>query len=511
MSTSKRLILVLTVMVGVVMAAASAFSLRQREAALQTAMRNEVRARALTLQIALEDIYATGRSADAQQLINRLGRNSRIYGVILFDEQGRVAMLSDHLIADEMRYPPELDQVISTGEGKEFVRSINGQEVFSVILPIDIAAVGRGAFEIAQPLSFVEADIKRARRDSIITTTLLLSVIFLVVLVVMRHSLSYPIKELLGGAAAVGRGDLDYRVIVPKGGSEFTQLAREFNRMAERLSQQRHQAARRVEEKLALERELRHGERLASVGRLAAGVAHELGAPLNVIDARAEQLLARPNSSVETCQRNLNIIRAQVERITRIVRQLLDLARPYNLQCEPVDLPEFVANMLEQIEAEATRAGVDIEFVSGDKVMVDADRDFLRQVLLNVCLNGLQAMPSGGRLRIECAGDVADRDGRSFVALRIKDTGKGIAPENLAHIFDPFHTTKEPGQGTGLGLTVSHRIVKEHGGWIEAANHAEGGAIFTIYLPKAESLPVDPARRPEEESVEQNESANTGR
>lgn len=498
-------------MVGVVMAAASAFSLRQREAALQTAMRNEVRAHALTLQIALEDIYATGRSADAQQLINRLGDNSRIYGVILFDEKGHVAMLSDHLIAEEMRNPPELDQVISTGEEKEFVRSINGQEVFSVILPIDIAAVGRGAFEIAQPLSFVEADIKRARRDSIITTTLLLSVIFLVVLVVMRHSLSHPINELLGGAAAVGRGDLDYRVIVPKGGSEFTQLAREFNRMAERLSQQRHAAARRVEEKLELERELRHGERLASVGRLAAGVAHELGAPLNVIDARAEQLLARPDSSVETCQRNLNIIRAQVERITRIVRQLLDLARPYNLQCAPVDLSEFVANMIEQIEADATRAGVEIEIVSADKAMVDADRNFLRQVLLNVCLNGLQAMPSGGRLRIECAGDVEDRDGRSFVALRIKDTGKGIAPENLDHIFDPFHTTKEPGQGTGLGLTVSHRIVKEHGGWIEAGNNAEGGAIFTIYLPKAESLPVDPALSPDEESVEQNESANTGR
>ncbi|HEY7547354.1 MAG TPA: hypothetical protein VID27_20835, partial [Blastocatellia bacterium] len=131
MSTSKRLILVLTVIVGVVMAAASIASLRQREAALQTAMRNEVRAHALTLQIALEDIYAAGRSTDAQQLINRLGQNSRIYGVILFDEQGRVAMLSDHLIAEEMRYPPELDYVLSTGEEKEFVRSIKGQGVFS--------------------------------------------------------------------------------------------------------------------------------------------------------------------------------------------------------------------------------------------------------------------------------------------------------------------------------------------------------------------------------------------
>lgn len=511
MSTSKRLILVLTVMVGVVMAAASVFSLRQREAALQTAMRNEVRAHALTLQIALEDNYAAGRATDAQQLINRLGQHSTIYGVILFDEQGRVAMISDHLIADEIRNPPELGHVLSTGEEVEFVRIINGRGVFSVIKPIDVGAGWRGAFEIAQPLSFVEADIARARLDSIITTTLLLSVIFLVVLVVMRRSLSHPIKELLGGAAAVGRGDLDYRVIVPKGGSEFTQLAREFNRMAERLSQQRHQAVRRVEEKLELERELRHGERLASVGRLAAGVAHEMGAPLNVIDARAEQLLAHPNSSVETRQRNLNIIRAQVERITRIVRQLLDLARPYNLQCEPVDLSRFVANMIEQIEADATRAGVELEVVSADKVMVDADRNFLRQVLLNVCLNGLQAMPSGGRLRIECAGDVAHRDGRSFVALRIKDTGKGIAPENLDHIFDPFHTTKEPGQGTGLGLTVSHRIIKEHGGWIEAANNAEGGAIFTIYLPKTESLPVELARRPEEESVKQNESANTGR
>ncbi len=361
MNTSTRLIVLLTLMVGVMMAAAGYFFVQQREAKLESAMRREVRAHALTLQIALEDHYRAGRTAEAQWLINRLSENTNIYGVVLFDEAGRVVMVSDPLVADEIRYPPEVRQVMATGETVEMVRRINGQPVFSILMPIRVGTAPRGALEIAQPLSFVQADIARARREIGFMTLLLWATIFLVVLVVMRRNLSRPIQELLGGAAAIGRGDLDYRVIVPRRGGEFARLAQEFNRMADSLAAQRRTAAREAEERMALERELRHRERLAAVGRLAAGVAHEIGAPLHVIDARADQLLARPEAPIETRQRNLTIMRAQVERITRIVRQLLNLARPDKLRREGVDLARLVTHALELIEADATRAGVEIK------------------------------------------------------------------------------------------------------------------------------------------------------
>jgi signal transduction histidine kinase len=493
MSTSTRLILLLTALVGTVMLIGGYLRLRQREAILVTAMHNEVRAHAHTLQISLEEEYSSNHPKGAQRLINRLIKNPKIYSVILFDEEGRAVMLSDPLIADEIRYPPEVRQVLASGETAEAVRDIGGQQVFSIIMPVQVSSTRRGAFEITQAMSFVQADIARSRRDIALISAALFAAIIFGVLAVMRHSIWRPIKELLAGAEALGSGALDYRVIVPRSGNEFSRLARAFNHMADRLAEQRIKAAREAEERLALERELRHRERLATVGRLAAGVAHEMGTPLNVIDARAEQLLERVDAPIETRQRNLTIIRAQTERITQIVHQLLNLARPYHFRREPFDLTGLINETAEAMEGEASRAGVKVEVKSGGAIKVDADRGFISQVLLNVCRNGMQAMPQGGSLRIECQGIAATRDERSFAAVRVADDGAGIAPEHFDHIFDPFYTTKDVGSGTGLGLTVAHRIIAEHGGWIEAANNNRGGATFTIFLPQAEKLSAEAA------------------
>jgi signal transduction histidine kinase len=492
MTISTRLIILLTIASGLVMSVASYFNLRQREAVLETAMRNEVRAHSVTLQIVLQDDYAANRMPDAQSLIDRLSENSRVYGVILFDREGRIAMLSDPLIPQEIQYPEEVYGVLASGEPAEIVRSIKDEDVFSVILPIYVGPEIRGAFEFAQPISLVKDDLTRARRDMAVTTLALLGIIFLIVLITTRRNLARPIKELLEGAAAVGRGDLDYRVIVPARGGELSRLALDFNRMADSLSEQRHAADREAEERLALERALRHSERLSVIGRLAAGVAHEMGAPLNVIYARAGQALASPDAPLDKRQKNLTIIRAQAERITRIVRQLLDLARPKELRREPIALAPLVLSTLELLEADAKRAGVGFTVEALDNLWVDADKDLINQVLLNICLNAIQAMPEGGRLRINAIASARRKDGRPMVALRVSDTGTGIAPEHLPRIFEPFYTTKEIGAGSGLGLAISSRIVEEHGGWIEAANNPEGGATITVHLPQsvgvAESL-----------------------
>lgn len=486
MSTGARLILILTLIVGAVMATASFFVLRGRERAFTDAMREELRAHAHTLQIALEEDYAAERAEEAQILINRLRANTGLYGIVLFDERGQVMMLSNTLTAAEIRQPPELMRVLESGEAAEFSRVVEGETLFCIIMPIHVGAGWRGAFEIAQPMSFVERDIWRTRRNFALTTLLLLVSMFLVVLVVTRRSISKPITELLGGARAVGHGDLSYRVIVPRGGGEFARLAQEFNRMADSLAEQRERAAREAEERLRLERELRHSERLASVGRLAAGVAHEMGAPLNVIDARAEQLLTKRDAAPEARERNLQIIRRQAARIGHIVRQLLTLARPYHLRRAPLDLNALLRETLEAVEANARGARVLIEHAAcEDALTIEADADFMRQVFINIFTNALQAMPNGGRLRVACS-DGAAPDGAPFVRVEISDTGPGIARELLPHIFDPFYTTKDVGSGTGLGLAVARRIVEEHGGSIRAANR-EGiaGATFTVCLPAA--------------------------
>ncbi len=485
MSLSARLILLLTIAVGVVMALGGYFILRQREVIHARALRNELYAHAVTLRLVLEDNYRAGRIGDAQRLIDHLSENPRVFSVILFDEEGRVAMFSNPLEAGKIVERQGARRVIATGEPIEIVQSRSGREVYSVIMPVRISASRRGAFEISQPTDFIKAKYASSRRDIALITLALFAAIIVVVLLVMRYNLLRPIRELLIGAKAIGQGDLAYRVVAPRSGGEIAQLASEFNRMAESLAEQRLAAERQAEERLALERELRHSERLASVGRLAAGVAHEMGAPLNVIKGRVDMLRERPDAPVEKRLRNLDIINSQADTISDIVRQLLTLARPFNLRREAIELANLIDTAIELIEADAEKSGVSVEVSCDERHCVEGDRALLHQALMNICVNALHAMTQEGNLGIKVVPEEQRRNGRSFVGLRVSDTGSGIAPEHLAHIFDPFFTTKEVGKGTGLGLSVARRIVEEHDGWIEVANREEGGAAFTIWLPEA--------------------------
>jgi signal transduction histidine kinase len=496
MSLSARLILLLTLAVGLVMALGGYFILRQREEILARALRNELYAHAVTLQLTLEDSYRAGRIGDAQRLIDHMSENPRVFSVILFDENGRMAMFSNPMEAGKIIESPEARKVIVTGEPLEVVQRRSGSEVYSYVMPIRISAERRGALEISQPTEFIKADYAVARRDIAVIALALFAAIVVVVLLVMRQSLLRPIADLLVGAKAVGQGDLTFRVITATGGNEIAQLASEFNRMAESLAEQRRSAEREAEERLALERELRHSERLASVGRLAAGIAHEMGAPLNVIKGRVEILREHPDAPAEKRGRNLEIIGAQADLITGIVRQLLTLARPFKLRRETIAPDILIATIAELIEDDAAKSGVKIEIIQSNQThpnFVDGDRVLLQQGLLNICINALHAMPDGGVLLFEVAQAELHKGDRTFVGLRVTDTGLGIPPEDLTHIFDPFFTTKEVGKGTGLGLSVTRRIVEEHDGWIEVANRAVGGTIFTIWLPKATSAESAPS------------------
>lgn len=459
------------------MLGASLLILRQYENTLENALREDLQAHAVTLQIALEEDYAYGRTAEAQHLIDRLRENTEIYAVVLFDREQNLVAESKPLTEETLRNPPELASVLKTGKQSEIVRQIDGKRFVSIILPMRVRNEMRGAFEIIKPLSLVERDIYFARIYWLSATFLLLAVIFAVVYFVLKRNLSAPIKALLSATEAVGKGDFAHQVIVKSQGDEFARLAAQFNRMAQKLLEKDLANQTEVENRIRLERELRHNEQLVMVGRMAAGVAHELGAPLNVIDARAEQLQKKTEIAAEKRERNLEIIRSNVARITHLVRQLLNLARPFNLNLTAVNIRESVANALEQVESVAESSGVEVIFHAPNGLLVKADPNYLVQVWLNILLNALQEMPDGGKLLVEIGDD------SKFASVKITDTGGGILPEHFISLFDPFFTTKDIGKGTGLGLPIANRIVEEHGGKISAENSSQGGASFTVKLP----------------------------
>ena len=235
---------------------------------------------------------------------------------------------------------------------------------------------------------------------------------------------------------------------------------------------------RDISERKRLQERLRKTERIAELGTVASGMAHEIGTPMNVILGRAEYLMDRVTD--ETVKKGLQTIVAQVERITRVMNQLLAFARRKPPERGPLVLRDVIENSVEMFQERLAKNRVQVEMQLDETCpKVQADADQMNQVLINLIMNAVHAMPEGGQIRI----GMAQAD--TMVKLTVADTGQGIPPEVIARVFDPFFTTKEFGKGTGLGLTVVKGIIEEHHGSIAAESQEGKGTTFTILLPKS--------------------------
>jgi two-component system sensor histidine kinase HydH len=227
----------------------------------------------------------------------------------------------------------------------------------------------------------------------------------------------------------------------------------------------------------ALRREIARNQRLASVGRLAAGVAHEIRNPLSSIKGLATYFKERYQKKPDD-QQIANIMIQEVDRLNRVVGQLLDFARPIKISKKSISMQALIEDSLKLVERQASEKNIKIEtrFPSQvDPVSVDPDR--LNQVLLNLYLNAIDSMDAGGRLAIS----IPNTQPTHNTEIKIIDDGTGISQEDLAHIFDPYFTTKAT--GTGLGLAIVHNIVDAHGGKVMVESHPGRGTAFTISLP----------------------------
>ena len=236
---------------------------------------------------------------------------------------------------------------------------------------------------------------------------------------------------------------------------------------------EREQALRR----LAVD-QLRHAERLNVIGTLAAGVAHELGTPLNVIAGCAE-LLAE-DSSDERVHRRTRMILEQIAKVSAIIRHLLDFGHRNGVTRARVDLNAVATATTEMLQSTARKKDIAVVLELGDPVSVMGNAGELEQVLSNLIVNAIQAMEHGV---VHVAVLAQQRAGRRVACIEVADQGSGIAPADLSRIFDPFFTTKGVGEGTGLGLSVSYGIVQDHGGAIEVASEPGRGSRFTVVLP----------------------------
>jgi two-component system, NtrC family, sensor kinase len=310
-----------------------------------------------------------------------------------------------------------------------------------------------------------------------------------------------PVRALVDFSKALGSGNYERRVHLSQK-DEIGTLGQSMNSMAAQIAEAKKRLVEESRARAAMAEELRHADRLKTVGTLASGLAHELGTPLNVISGRAKLIMAGAVVGPEVSD-SARIIREQAERINGIIRQVLDFARRAPSDKGPTHLGQLIDRTRTLLEPLARKGAATIEKVEPEEsILAWANPGQLEQVLTNLIVNAVQAMPNGGRIRVgarSCRArppfDVGGDVGR-FAELWVEDEGVGINSEALPHVFEPFYTTKDVGVGTGLGLSVAYSIVRENDGWFDVRSDPGKGSRFTVFVPlEKRSDPNRPTHR----------------
>ena len=382
----------------------------------------------------------------------------------------------------------------------QFHLAVQEGDTFIYVVPLRVRAplsaedyTVVGSLEVARETAHLDAAFRSDLLRTVPIIALIVGFTVLAMIGLTRSLLTRPVEKLLAGIDDVAQGDLS-RVLLSERDDEIGALATRFNDMTFSLRESRGETERENEARLELEQRLGQSEKLATIGQLAAEIAHEVGTPLNVIAGRSKNL-ARKASMPDAVVKNAGIISEQTARITRIIQRLLDFTRSKvgALEPMPVNLNELATTTLELLEGKFQSAQIKPVLDRVDPLpVVKGNPDRLQQVLLNLLLNAIQAMPDGGALKVETSLVTRRRPGlevapeQRYVVVSVIDSGVGIPAEERDKIFEPFYTSKYEKGGSGLGLAVCHGIVKEHDGWIEIADAPGAGTVFSVYLPVAE-------------------------
>jgi signal transduction histidine kinase len=351
------------------------------------------------------------------------------------------------------------------------------------------------AIEVSESLAPQAAYIRGSQVHIVVKTLLMIAVCGVVVSLVGMWLVGRPIQALSEKTRRIGAGDLTGPIDLRQN-DEIGALARDINAMCDRLAAAQERARSEAEMRLTMLEQLRHADRLKTVGQLASGVAHELGTPLNVVSGRAK-LIADRRLEGDDAADSARIVVEQAERMASIIRQLLDFSRRREPRLVAGDLDDIAARTAEMLATIARKRRVIVALErAATPTTVVVDHGQLQQVLTNLVVNAIQASAAGGEVVVSVGREVVRRPGDAAAApmerafVRVADRGHGIAPEHLPHVFDPFFTTKTVGEGTGLGLAVSYGIVRDHHGWIDVRSEVGAGSVFTVYLPLPEAAGV---------------------
>ena len=407
---------------------------------------------------------AQGDVGEALQVPRRL---AGAIAVLITDEAGRPVFVSDP--REPVDYERSAAPQQSAAEGSARHLDAGGFVAASHDVPgYPLRLTSR------VPVREALGELRWLRRMSVIVEATFVLVLVGAAWIVSR-GIVRPVSQLVAAVERIAQGDLAARVAVSQK-DEVGQLAERFNDMAGQLRD----SAARISD--LHDEQLRRAEQLATVGELAAGIAHELKTPLLGVASGAQMLSRRLDPQDEEGRRLVDEVRQRIRRMEQAMQELLSYARPAPARLSPLDPNAIVERALRLVEPRAGRSGVTVErqlAASLPSVLMDPEQ--IGQVVVNLALNGIEAMDGGGILEVETR--IAD----GAVELCVSDSGPGIPPEERERVFRPFYTTKHT--GTGLGLAMVRQIVERHGGLVHVADRPAGGARMVVTLPLAQPIP----------------------
>lgn len=460
--------------------------LRQEEASLRAAAVEELALTATALQVGTANALRDQQIADVHEIVDALRlRNADIDALVVDPTGGLVAgswgnspgaALLQRLVPSRPPTSPVL----------RF--ELQGERLY-LFGAFPIAIAGRppsGTLVLVRALDDLQQDLASERRGIVLSLASLvvgLSVAGWILAYIYVHR---PVRSLIGAIQAIRGGDLSAKARWQRA-DEFGDVITQFNAMMEELREARRRLAYEAESRAMLDAKLQRADKLVTVGQLSAGLAHEIGSPLQVLSGRARALAGRTGLPSDVT-RTAEILSAQSDRITRIVAQLLTFARHSDPLMAEVQLPAPIRDVVELLEPIAARQQVQITFTAAAVPSVYADVSQIQQVAMNLLTNALRATPRGGRVSVTVEGSrwiAAAGSERPSVLVVVEDTGEGISEDSLPRVFEPFFTTGLQGSSTGLGLSIVKSIVESHGGIITLTTRIGVGTRVSIHFPVA--------------------------
>jgi two-component system, NtrC family, sensor kinase len=478
MRIATRIAAVSTLTVAVLTLAFGWISLTQQERHLVDAHLRETAALARTVaRLAAPSLRESGVEGAADALAE-IASDEGTYAILVLGPEG-VVRVSGPPLAEECLW---LEEVLAPQRsGKVRGSAECDGAVDWVAVPLDAAQPGETTLVLARHASFVEVARTRAIRSTLLTCLSLALGGALIVWLVIRRSVLQPLAQVTDAVRRLDGPLAREPLVMRHSPPELTALISAFNRMVDRLERQRRIVLQEVSTRVQFESKVREAEKFAAMGRLSAGLAHEIGSPLGVIAFRAEAIVAGPSSNA---RRQAAEILHETDRISDLIRGLKQITLGGAVPIGEVDLAAVVRDVCHRMDHMLLSSGITLKLeLPAEPAVVRGDGSLLRHALRNLLSNAAHALrdyPGPREIRVTFR-----RDEGMFFA-DISDSGPGIPTEQLPHVFEPFFTTKKVGEGMGLGLAISRGIVEKHGGSLTLQSSSGCGVTATLALPSPE-------------------------